>query len=212
MAKGERRFNSAGQDVVHFDRSPLPEDDYDLKLLADDLGVRSSKDKGPNAIPYINCRFEALNTAAKEGQKNRLVFKRFFLSLKPSPQGSVAPLRGGGLTELYRSKGMELEVPVLSKTIVSGEGEDATQEEVEYLDPEAILEQLQEWTDSVFRAHVSVDKPRDRVVNGKTIAADPKAPGQNDIDKWLMPAVAQAATGTSGKPAGTVTSLKSKKK
>lgn len=210
MAKGERRFSAAGKDIVHFDRNPLADDDYDLKLLAEGLGIKSSKDKGPNAIPYIATWMEAMNTAQKEGQKNRLVFKNFFLSLKPSEKGSVAPLRGGGLAEYYRAKGVELDVPVLTKTITVGEGDDATTEEVEYLDPEAVLEQLQEWTDSIVRGHVSIDKPRDRTVNGKEVKADPKDPGRNDVDRWLLPEV--AATPTPAKPTGTATGLKKAKK
>lgn len=194
MAKGEKRYSSAGKDIHEFNFQPIPEDDYDLVLLADGLEMRRSKDQGPDAIPYIGCRFEALNTAAKEGQKNRLVFINFFCSLKPGSDGVIMPERGGGLAQLYRSKGVELDAPVLSKSIKKGEGENAQEEEVEYLDPETIIEQLKEWTDSKFRGHVSIEREREKPgMSPREKEALKKKPGRNKVDRWNVPEVAAPA-------------------
>lgn len=197
MAKGEQRtWSAAGQEISRFSNNPIPADDYGLLLLSQGLEIRRSLTQGPNAVPYIAARFEAQGTAEKEGQKNRLVFKNFLLSLKPGKDQKLNPLRGGGLAEFYRARGSELDAPVLTKDIRGDDGE--VIETVEYLDPEVVLAQLQEWVDTVTQGHVKIDKPRDQMVNGKLVKADPKDPGKNDIDQWHVtvaeaPAPAPAA-------------------
>lgn len=201
MAKGEARFNASGTEVHHFSSNPIPEDDYPLEL-GEEMEIRKSKEGGPDAIPYIGVRFIAQGTAAKEGQKDRLVFQNFLLSLKPGKDNVMNPARGGQLIEFYRARGEELDAPVLVHKLESGE-------EVRYLDPETILEQLKEWAGTVTPGHVVIEKQRDRATN-KT---DPKDPGRNKIGKWLLEnaqAETTAATGTSGK--GTVHNLKTKKR
>lgn len=206
MAKGEQRFSGSGREVQHFNFNPIPEDDYGLLLQEDGLMVKKSEEKGPDAIPYINCRFAAQGTAAKEGQKDRVVFHMFFLSLKPGSDGVVMPDRGGQLVEFYRARGVELDAPILSKTLEDGST-------VDYLDPEPILEQLKEWTDTVTDAHVVIEKDRDQKdASGKVVRkANPNDPGRNKIQKFLVGEAAEQparGTGTTGK----VTNLKTKKR
>lgn len=205
MAKGEQRFSGAGREVQHFNNTPVPEDDYGLVLLEDGLGVKKSEEKGPDAIPYINARFTAQGTAAKEGQKDRMLFHMFFLSLKPGSDGVVMPDRGGQLVEFYRARGAELDAPIITKTLEDGST-------VDYLDPEPILEQLKEWTDTVTDAHVVIEKDRDQKdKNGKVIRkANPNDPGRNKIQKFMVTEVEEAAKA----PVKTTTpgNLKAKKK
>jgi hypothetical protein len=203
MAKGEARFNAAGTEVVHFSSNPIPEDDYQLEL-GEEMEIRRSKEKGPDAIPYIGVRFIAQGTAAKEGQKDRLVFQNFLLSLKPGKDNVLNPARGGQLIEFYRARGEELDAPVLTHKMEDGE-------EVQYLDPETVLEQLKEWAGTVTPGHVVIEKNRDRETN----KVDQKDPGRNKIGKWLLENVqeqAPKATGTHGTKPGTVTNLKTKKR
>lgn len=180
MAKGEARFNAAGTEVVHFSSNPIPEDDYQLEL-GEEMEVRKSKEGGPDAIPYIGVRFIAQGTAQKEGQKDRLVFQNFYLSLKPGKDGVLNPARGGQLIEYYRAKGVELDAPVLEHKLESGET-------VRYLDPEAVIEQLKEWSGTVTPGHVVIEKNRDKA-SGKV---DQKDPGRNKIGKWLLEEVDEA--------------------
>lgn len=190
MAKGEgSTYSSAGKKVVAFDFKPLPAGDYDLLLQSNGLEVRRSQEKGPDAIPYISCRFEAQGTAQKEGGKNRLVFHSFFLSLKPGSDGVIMPERGGGIVQFLRANGQELE-GIDVKTV---EKEDGTSED--YLDAEAVLELLQDMTDSVTKGHVAVEAGRDRQGN-----VDPKAPGRNKVSNWLGAEEAEEEEGEEEKP------------
>lgn len=154
MAKGESSYSSAGKQVVRFESKPIPKGDYELTLLDKGLEVRRSKEKGPDAVPYIGCRFAAEGTAAKEGGKNRLVFVNFFLSLKPGADGIIMPERQGGIVEFLRANGKELDVGV--KTITKEDGSTEN-----YLDAEAIVEMLQEMTDTTTPAYVTIEAGRD---------------------------------------------------
>lgn len=172
MAKGES-YSSAGKQVHGFSFQPIAKGDYKLKLLEEGLGVKKSEAKGPDAIPYINTRFEVLDSAAKEGQKNRLVFPMFFLSLEPGKDGIIGPERQGGIVEFLRANGKELQTGVLSQTQEDGSV-------VKYLDPKPILEMLQEMTDGITDAHIDIEPGRDSKGN-----KDPKVPGRNRVQKWL---------------------------
>lgn len=155
MAKGEATYSSADKKVVRFENKPIPKGDYELVLLEKGLEVRRSKEKGPDAIPYIGCRFGVQGTEAKEGGKPRLVFVNFFLSLKPGADGIVMPERQGGIVEFLRANGKELE-GVGIKTLTK---EDGSTEQ--YLDAEAIVEMLKEMSDTATSAHVTIEPGRD---------------------------------------------------
>lgn len=178
-AKGEQTYSAKGKTIVHFENKPFPKGDYDVELQDTGLEVRRSKEKGPDAVPYIGARFTAIGTAAKEGQKDRLVFVNFLLSLKAGKDGVVNTERGGALAEFYRAHGMELEGTV--KTMKLEEPLPDGTDEATYLDPEPILEQLKEWTGTPVKAHIDIEPGKDR--NGKAI---PNDPGRNRIRKFLL--------------------------
>lgn len=154
MAKGEASYSSAGKTVQRFENKPIPKGDYNLTLLEKGLEIRRSKEKGPDAIPYIGCRYAAEGTEGKEGGKPRLVFVNYFLSMKPGADGVIMPERQGGIVEFMRANGKELDVGVKTLTKEDGSTE-------QYLDAEAILEMLQEMTDTTTPAYVTIEAGRD---------------------------------------------------
>ncbi len=176
MAQGEARYNSAGRSVVRFDNKPIPVNDYQLELQEAGLEVKKSAEKGPDAIPYINSRLTALGTAAKEGAKDRLIFHKWFLSLKPGSDGVVMPERGGGLVEFCRSYGEEADFAILSLKLSDGST-------VKYFDPEEVLEYLKGKVGEPRQAHVTIEKKKDQ--DGKI---DTNHPGDNKIAYWQLDA------------------------
>lgn len=173
MAKGETRFSSEGRKIHKFENQPIPAGDYGLTLLGK-MEIKKSQEKGPDAIPYVSVRFAADGTAAKEGGKDRLAFHQFYLSLKPGKDGIVMADRSGQIVEFYRAHGEELDVPTITKTLEDGS-------KVDYLDPEAIIEQLEEWTDTTTDAHLAVEPAKDRT--NQLIAG---APGRNRIANFKV--------------------------
>ncbi len=185
MAKGEARYSSAGKVVARFDNKPLPRDDYQLSLKKDGLAVKRSEEKGPDAIPYVNVRFSAGGTAAKEGGKDRLVFHKFFLSMKPGADGIIMPERGGGIVEFCRSFGEEADFAI--RTL---EKSDETTED--YFDPEEVIAYLESKIDDPRGAHVTIEAAKDR--DGTPTKGHP---GNNKIAHWELDA--SAMTGQSRK-------------
>lgn len=176
MAKGETRYSSAGKPVHRFDNKPIPVDDYPLELAKEGLAVKKSESKGPDAIPYVNAWFKALGTEnkEKEGAKPKIVFQKFFLSLKPGSDGVIMPERGGGIVEYARSFGEEVDFAV--KTLVKS---DDTEEQ--YFDSEEVLAYLQTKVGEVRNAHVGIEAAKDS--SGAPIKGNP---GQNKITHWNL--------------------------
>ena len=174
MARGEMRYSSEGKQVQRFDNTPIPTNDYSLELLGDDMQVKRSEDKGPDAIPYVNVRFKALGTAAKEGQKDRLVFQKFLLSMKPGNDGVIMPARGGGIVEFCRSCGEEADFAIKTLTKSDNTTED-------YFDSEEVLAYLQSKVGEVKSAHVVIEKVKDK--DGNFVKGHP---GNNKIGHWNL--------------------------
>jgi hypothetical protein len=199
MAKGEMRYNSTGKQVVRFENKPIPRGDYQLTLLADDLKVKRSEEKGPDAVPYIGARFAAGGTAAKEGGKDRLVFVNFFLSMKPGSDGQIMPERGGGLVEYCRAHGEEADFAIRTLEKSDGTTED-------YFDAEEVLEYLNGKTDTTIQGHVIIEKAKDR--QGNAIEGHP---GNNKVGHWNVSEEVVTGAAPSAPPApvkGKATPLK----
>lgn len=190
MAKGEARYSSAGKTVVRFDNKPLPTGMYQLALKEDGLEVKKSDAAGPDAIPYVNCRLEALSTASREGGKNRLVFHKWFLSMKPGSDGIIMPERGGGIVEFCRSYGEEADFGLIEQKQSDGST-------VSYFNPEEVLEYLQGKVDEPRSAKVIIEPVKDS--SGKV---DKNANGNNKVGYWeLDAAVMTGETENEEKPA-----------
>lgn len=152
MAKGQKTFSSSGRKVVKLEFKPLPPGEYELKLNAKTLEIKTAA--GPGKLPYINASVEALGTGGDSG-KNRRVYHRFFLDTTPSKKDGVSMVeRGAGLVAFARAGGVELDgIPVVAKTKINDDG---SSEEHEILDPKAVLEFLKGLDGSVISAKVKV--------------------------------------------------------
>jgi len=112
MAKGEKNFSSEGQKIVRYESTPPPVGDYSFKVRASKVTV--AKADGPNKVPYINGMvLELLNTANKEGGKNRTLYHSLFLRTDPDADGYAAVNRGDGLVAFSKSIGMKFNLPVI---------------------------------------------------------------------------------------------------
>lgn len=183
MARGEARYSSAGKQVHRFDNTPIPVGDYQLLLVEEGLSIKRSVEKGPDAIPYVNTWLRALDTAPKEGQKDRLVFHKYFLSMKPGSDGIIMPERGGGIVEFCRSHGEEADFQIL--TLVKS---DKTTED--YFDPEEVMEYLKTKLDDPRQAHVIIEAQKDH--EGNAVKGHP---GNNKVAYWELD-----AEGVTGQP------------
>lgn len=180
MAKGEMRYTGSGAKVQRFDNKPIAEGDYQLEL-DDNVKVGKSTEKGPDAIPYINTQWRALGTEAKDadgnpkpGAKNRVVFHKFFLSLKPGSDGVLMPERGGGILEFCRSFGEEPSFAIKTLT----KSDDTTED---YLDSEEVEAYVKSKVGEVKAAHVTIEKQK-----GPDKKLIPGHPGQNKIAYWEL--------------------------
>lgn len=105
MARGERQFSIADQQVKRFSNEPIPNKEW--RFILDTKGVTIKKPKDETkAVPYISgIRLRALGSAKEEGQKDRLVFHSLFISLVPGKDGVLMMNRGGGLVEFCKALG-----------------------------------------------------------------------------------------------------------
>lgn len=168
MAKGEKNFSSEGKKVVKFENTPPPIADYDFKFRASKVAV--AKAEGPNKVPYINgSTFELLNTANKEGGKNRTLRARFFLRTDPNEVGGPsAVLRGDGLVAFSKSVGVKFDLPVIP---AKREDKDHNVVDCEILSPQRVAEWLKGLDGAVGKLHSKVE-PDNRNPNVKWGAVD----------------------------------------
>lgn len=138
MAKGEKNFSSDGKKVHRFEFTPPPIADYSFKLRTSKVVV--AKADGPNKVPYINGMvFELLNTAAKEGEKNRTIQHRAFLRTDPNGEYPAAVLQQDGLVALSKSVGVKFDLPVIP---AKRENKDHQIVDCEILSPQRVAEWL----------------------------------------------------------------------
>ena len=155
MATGETTFSTQGRQVVKFESKPLPTNvDYDFKLN-DDWEIRTAE--GVGKLPYLNGSLEMLNTASKEGGKNRKTFHKFFLDLSPGSDGVSMVDRGHGLVAFCRSTGDDLNVGVVTKP----KGEE--QKMVQCLAPKATLAWLKAHAGCTGKLRLKVETDRNGV-------------------------------------------------
>ena len=148
---GERRASSAGTAVSKPSFDPIATGDYTLKILGDKVTVAAPSQSNPESVPYINARFEVLDSALTEGGKNRLVFPRFFLKNTPTAKGNVPWKGSSGLNGLAKAIGEEFDVPVIDYTTIGGTT-------FEILEPVAVKAWLASKDGMTFKAHVKAVK------------------------------------------------------
>lgn len=149
MAKGEKNFSSDGQKIVRYESTPPPVADYSFKVRASKVTV--AKADGPNKVPYINgLVLELLNTANKEGGKNRTLYHSLFLRTDPDADGHAAVNRGDGLVAFSRSIGMKFDLPVIPSKRQNKEGDVV---ECAILSPQRVADWLKGLDGAVGKVH-----------------------------------------------------------
>lgn len=103
MVAGEKSFTTEGRQVKKMDFAPLPNGDYDFKVLGSTADIRKGTE--PKSVPYVTVALEALGTAIAEGGKNRRVYHNFHLSLVPGNDGAINIDRPNGLTLFSKAIG-----------------------------------------------------------------------------------------------------------
>ena len=147
MAKGSKTFSLSNTDKKKRSFEPFPAGDYDLKILANTVEIKTpavTKER-PNPIPYVNVAFEAIGTA-QDGGKNRRVYHMFFCSLKPGKDGIVSPATVDQLKGFADALGDQPDM----KIIEVGDTECVSQL--------AVKKFIEEHDGEVVRAHVAIQK------------------------------------------------------
>lgn len=153
MTTGERTFNTSSQTVVSPKAQLIPAGSYDSTVASGaDIGCAKRSD----AIPYVNVSFEVQGTATKEGGKNRRVFHRLLLGLKPGKDGVLNPNRSNGVTAMAKALGTELEgIEIVEREVTDESGNTVKQE---YLNPRQVLEWVKGFEGSSLKTRIKVQK------------------------------------------------------
>ena len=150
MAQGEKRWSSEGETVKRV-FIPVPPKDWDCKMVTTSAEIAAgSTEKG--GIPFIKgIRFICFGSALQEGQKERMIFQNFFLSLRPGKDGNVMPDYANQLKGLSKALGDVRDFDVASKTI------NEAGETVDYLSPKGVLASLKEHDGDSLALHSKIE-------------------------------------------------------
>lgn len=157
--QGERTWSTKGKQVQKFEFKPFPVGEYPLVLDCSKIEIKKKQE--PGKFPYINIAFTAQGTALTEGGKDRKVFHRFFVSLKPGKDGNVMPERGNQIMGLAKGFGEELEgVRILRMKDENGN-------DVDVLDPKGIVAWLKARDGQTVMGRVKIQKGNTEYPNDK---------------------------------------------
>ena len=149
---GERTFSTSDRKVVSSKPAPIPAGVYRAKL--DISGIEIGKANRPDAVPYIKLRFTALGTALTPGGKDRKLFHMLLLSLTPSAKDNqINTDRSGGLTQLVKALGTELDGVEIVAGVDGGAGE--------HLNPKQIVEWIKSFDGAEMQVKVKHDQGTD---------------------------------------------------
>lgn len=153
-ATGERTWSSSGKQPVKFEFEPIPSKDWTGKIVGSKVEVQKGTE--PGSLPYVKFSLEVLESAMKEGGKNRFIFPMLWLSLKPGKDGNVSPERANNIVGMARAFGEDTpEFPVITMTNKEGVEE-------ELLDPRAVAEWLKNHDGMTLRFHSKVETYKDK--------------------------------------------------
>ena len=105
MATGEKKWSAKGRKVSTMKSEPLPKGEYTFKFLKRWEVKAGSTNPKASGLPRVSGMFEALDTAANEGGKNRVVYHDIYLDTSNGSDGVSMVDRGGGLTNLCQVLG-----------------------------------------------------------------------------------------------------------
>lgn len=187
MATGEQKWSSRGESIKRFTNKPIKKGTYGFELLGNDMAVKLSQEDPDNSIPRIGVRFLALKTAEQEGQKDRLYFHDFYLSLKPGKDAVVMPRRGGQIIEFARANGDELDdITLLEKTIIDPDGDGEQTITVKYLDPQQVMEYLESKVGSVTEGKLTIEAEQVSRGSKEKYPLSEEHPGKNKMEQWTL--------------------------
>lgn len=153
MTTGEKTFSTAGREVKTISFKPINPGTYTLKLGSD---VSIAKADKPDAVPYINLSFEVEGTAESEGGKNKRVFHRLFIGMKPGKDGVINMDRENQLTALTTALKTELEgIEIVEREAQNEDGESVS---LEYLNPKQIVEFLKGFVGCEVKGRIKTEK------------------------------------------------------
>ncbi len=162
-ATGETTWSSKGKTPVKFEFEPLPANNYEGRIVASKTELQGAQ--GPGNLPYINVAIEVLNSATKEGGKNRYVFQMFWLSLKKGKDGVSSPERASNIVGLARAYGEEtpdFNIVTMEGNIKDKEGNVTGTEMHDLLEPRAVLQWLKDHDGQVFKFHSKIETYKDK--------------------------------------------------
>lgn len=175
--RGESGYSSQGKTAVRMSFEPINAGDYELALVGQSVETRVPDTSG---VPYINCSFVARGTALQEGQKDRRVFKKFWLGIEPSPNTGAAPVDSADqLLGYARALGEELNFAGDDTTTVTAKNDKGETRQVRILRPKAVKAWLQEHDNTVVQARVKVRRGRKDKRTGQMYD------DQNEIDYFI---------------------------
>lgn len=162
---GVKAWSSDKGEVTKMSFSPLPAGDYKLKVKRG-WEIRKSDNANSSQLRYANGSFEVLDSAQKEGGKNRKVFHSFYVDLTPGSDGVVMPDRSGQLKDFARAVGQTISPPIIEQ--LKNNPKDGSKKKVQTLSPKAIVEFMNNLDGEVVEAHIKVEKdqngnPQNRV-------------------------------------------------
>lgn len=180
---GEMTFDFGSQQTYRFTSEPLdPKPTYDIKILGKQASIEKKEE--PGKYPYILVPLEFLNTAKKEGDKNRVLWHRLFTSLKLDKQGKVMVNREDQAVQLGKAAGSMPNVPTVN--LPTGETNPETGEALTQrcLNPQI----LKTWIEGLDG----------KVVKGKVKTVPPKDgyPAKSEVDMFIAPTLAMSGAGS----------------
>lgn len=163
MAMGEKSFSTEGRKAVKYESKPIPSQAWELKLHTSEAEVGKSKQSN---LPYLMIPIEALESASKEGGKNRRFYHYLNLGLFDYADGTK-PIDGAHqLVGLSKALGTKYQGPVRStKANLKSKDEDGEEvvevKSVEFLDANALKKWLQQFDGTVVRGHSRIQPAKD---------------------------------------------------
>lgn len=163
MVTGVKTFNTSERQVSKFEKVPPPAKNWEARV---DTGKWSIAVGEESRLPYIKASFELLNSATKEGGKNRWIYHNFFLDITPSKKDQKAMVdRQGGVTDFSKAVATELNLEgddvIMDKErpVKDSNGKPTGEfEPCQVLNPQVVLQWFKQFDGSVIKLRSKIRK------------------------------------------------------
>jgi hypothetical protein len=159
MATGETSFTSKGLNVKKSSLAPLPNGEYELRLIGSSLEVGKNAD--PGKMPYVRAQFEIVGHNFASG-KVRTQTVWFGTGMKPGKDGIRNPERASGIVGFAKSAGVDFDIGFVEMDDGSGATETC-------LNPQQLKEYLSGLDGTVVKARLKVDKGNAQYAPGNKV-------------------------------------------